>query len=427
MLRVSLVVLAATSSCCALVRAPDFSARSRFVRLSPPASVANPELIDLVEEKKIGALLERAAQEPGSILKLLKDAGVYGVFAYVLAYLIFYSTAAPIGEVIYHGLTGLWFDPRLLLDGNVEALALFGSFYLLCKPFAPLRLGGALLLTPDVKRFVKERPAITRALEATGNVIAPLWKPVAAAGAATGAALGAVVGAVYGRIAPRMALKDELFELASDGSDQARLDQLMLTELPALNPTADPGRSELLTGEWECRWTDFAVKNGLLGPWVKTYQTIDVGAGTLENVLTFEGGELRFGSSIAPDVVDGRRFLFELTSCSLTRRALTVPLPPVGRGYGELLYLDARLRIQRDDRGTGHQGCSVTCYCTVQSRLFTKHLTPAPPRRSAPPPRTRRGAVSPPPPRRAPSPPAAGRRGRRRAAPGPRRTGGSQA
>jgi len=282
---------------------------------------------------------------------LLKDAGVYGVFAYIIAYVIFYSTAAPIGEVIYHGLTGLWFDPRLLLDGNVEALALFGSFYLLCKPFAPLRLGGALLLTPDVKRFVNERPAITRALEATGNVIAPLWKPVAAAGNATGAALGAVVGAVYGRIAPRMALKDELLELASDGSDQSRLDQLMLTELPALNPTADPGRSELLTGEWECRWTDFVVKNGLLGPWVKTYQTIDVGAGTLENVLTFEGGELRFESGIAPDVSDGNRFLYELQACSLTRQALTVPLPPVGRGYGEILYLDAELRIQRDDRG----------------------------------------------------------------------------
>ena len=28
-----------------------------------------------------------------------------------------------------------------------------------------------------------------------------------------------------------------------------------------------------------------------------------------------------------------------------------VPLPPVGRGWGELLYLDDEMRIQRDVRG----------------------------------------------------------------------------
>ena len=28
-----------------------------------------------------------------------------------------------------------------------------------------------------------------------------------------------------------------------------------------------------------------------------------------------------------------------------------MPLPPVGRGWGELLYLDDQLRIQRDVRG----------------------------------------------------------------------------
>lgn len=371
MLRLILVALAATPGC-ALVRRPNLTSRSRVVtRLSPPALADSTELIDLLEEKKIGPLLERASQEPGSIVQLLKDAGVYGVFAYLLAWLIFYGTAAPIAEAIYHALTGLWYDPRpLLLDGTAEdkseSLAMFASFYLLCKPFAPLRLGGALLLTPDVKRFVEERPAIAKALEATGNAVAPIWKPVAAAGSASGAAIGAAASAVYCRIAPRQALKDELLELAAkakggvaplDASDQARMDELMLTELPALSPTAEPTRSGLFTGEWECRWTNekelnFAVKNGLLGlPWVRTYQQIDIGAGTLENVLTFEGGELRVGSSIAPDVADGHRFLFEFQACSLTCKSLRVPLPPVGRGWGELLYLDSELRIQRDVRG----------------------------------------------------------------------------
>ena len=37
--------------------------------------------------------------------------------------------------------------------------------------------------------------------------------------------------------------------------------------------------------------------------------------------------------------------------CSLAWRDARVPLPPVGRGWGELLYLDDELRIQRDVRG----------------------------------------------------------------------------
>ena len=47
----------------------------------------------------------------------------------------------------------------------------------------------------------------------------------------------------------------------------------------------DPARSNLLTGEWELRWTDekevnIAVANGLFGPpWICTYQTIDVPGG----------------------------------------------------------------------------------------------------------------------------------------------------
>ena len=41
-------------------------------------------------------------------------------------------------------------------------------------------------------------------------------------------------------------------------------------------------------------------------------------------------------------------------SCITLARFATsvrVPLPPVGRGWGELLYLDDDLRIQRDVRG----------------------------------------------------------------------------
>ena len=60
----------------------------------------------------------------------------------------------------------------------------------------------------------------------------------------------------------------------------------------------------------------------------------------LVNVIEFEeGGELRVGLSIAPDPTDGARFNFVFSECTLRWRDLRVPLPPVGRGWGELLRL----------------------------------------------------------------------------------------
>jgi len=58
------------------------------------------------------------------------------------------------------------------------------------------------------------------------------------------------------------------------------------------------------------------------------------------------------GSTISPDEDgDGSRFKFEFEKCSVRWRGLTVPLPPFGRGWGDLLYLDETMRIQRDIRG----------------------------------------------------------------------------
>ena len=60
------------------------------------------------------------------------------------------------------------------------------------------------------------------------------------------------------------------------------------------------------------------------------------------------GASLRLvGSATA----EGARFNFAFNECSLRWRSVRVPLPPVGRGWGELLYLDDELRIQRDVRG----------------------------------------------------------------------------
>mmetsp|Transcript_3288 Transcript_3288/g.6478 ORF Transcript_3288/g.6478 Transcript_3288/m.6478 type:complete len:250 (-) Transcript_3288:260-1009(-) len=165
----------------------------------------------------------------------------------------------------------------------------------------------------------------------------------------------------------RDALKRELLELADksrggilplDAAEQARLDEIITEQLPALNPTTEPARSNLFSGEWDCVWTteselNFAVEKGLFGlPWQRTYQSIDVPAGSLTNVIQFDDGALTVGSTISPDEDgDGSRFKFEFEECSVRWRGLTVPLPPFGRGWGDLLYLDETMRIQRDIRG----------------------------------------------------------------------------
>ena len=70
----------------------------------------------------------------------------------------------------------------------------------------------------------------------------------------------------------------------------------------------------------------------------------------LTNTIDFEGGFLRVGSSCAPEPSGGRvNFAFE--SCDVRWRSVTLPLPPVGKGWGEVVYLDDDFRIQQDVRG----------------------------------------------------------------------------
>jgi len=67
------------------------------------------------------------------------------------------TVAGTISEVGYHYLRGGWVDPHKLFledgaEGKAETLALLATFYRACKQFAPVKLGGALLITPDVKQ-----------------------------------------------------------------------------------------------------------------------------------------------------------------------------------------------------------------------------------------------------------------------------------
>lgn len=349
------------------------AASARSVVASPPVQMAalaqrrsaKPPLIELLEKRRLRAVLERAAEKPSVVLELLQDAGFAGVVAYFVAFIAFYSVAGSIGEVVYHTASGSWVDPRVLLmeDGTdkAETIALLASFYLLCKPFAPLRLGGALVLTPDVNRFIQSQPALVATLSAAGDA----WDSTI--GVAARAVGSTIVHSPVAAPFRRELLKGELLELVSqadggitplDDEAQQRLGKIASTLLPPLNPTSEPARSEIFSGEWECMWTDekelkFARSSGLFGlPWVRTSQSIDIARGVLVDVLEFEdSSELRVTSAIIPDETNSMRFNFACNSCSLRWKSVQVSLPPVGRGWGRLLYLDHDIRIQQDSRG----------------------------------------------------------------------------
>ena len=85
---------------------------------------------------------------------------------------------------------------------------------------------------------------------------------------------------------------------------------------------------------------------------LRTYQEIDISASSLINVLEFEGGELRVGSTIAPDEADGSRFNFAFEQCSSRVKVppwqcpSSAPVPPQGAPGGS-----GQLGTPRDEAG----------------------------------------------------------------------------
>ena len=260
----------------AATRAPAVTAAVRVEKLPIVSSIS--QLVEFGRADPDGllqTLVQQAKEDPSTLLQLVKDAGIAGAISYTVVELTFFAIALPIGYFSWHASTGEWLQPLLLLqedgvEGKARLLGLLLSYVVLLKTLFPLRLGSTLLLTPVTQRALSGLPAL--------------------GGLSQGGARGA--------------LKSELLELAEaarggvvalGAEERARFDEIV-AELRELNPTDAPASAATLTGAWECRWTsekeiNFAVEKGLFGePWVRTTQTIDVAAGTLENRIEFEDG-----------------------------------------------------------------------------------------------------------------------------------------
>lgn len=131
----------------------------------------------------------------------------------------------------------------------------------------------------------------------------------------------------------------------------------LIAALEPFNPNAKLVTSESLSALWILEWTTereilFLMESGL--PWKPSgpvQQEIDVDAGTLSNRMFFGDDSLfEVFSSIDPEP-SGPRVKFEFEACKLTYGGFTLPLPPVGKGWFESVYLDQDLRVTRDVRG----------------------------------------------------------------------------
>ena len=85
----------------------------------------------------------------------------------------------------------------------------------------------------------------------------------------------------------------------------------------------------------------------------QAYQRIDVSARTLQNAVVFcNGNTFAVDSTVTVDGDVRVNFVFDAARLELRRPfERTIPLPPVGKGWFDNLYVDDTMRVARDSRG----------------------------------------------------------------------------
>jgi len=109
-------------------------------------------------------------------------------------------------------------------------------------------------------------------------------------------------------------------------------------------------------GRWRLAYTTEKETLWLLGKGsdVAAYQTIDNDRGTLVNEVIFggDGNPVIFRVDATTEIADATRVNFKFSSASLTlANGWRIPIPPVGAGWFDNVYVVDGIRVSRDSRG----------------------------------------------------------------------------
>lgn len=108
-----------------------------------------------------------------------------------------------------------------------------------------------------------------------------------------------------------------------------------------------------LSARWKLLWTSERETLFLLETFQNSlaYQTINEKEKTLRNAVEFSGGNT-FVVESEIEILDERKVNFTFLSAGLKfSNGFTLPVPPVGKGWFENIYVGERYRVARDSRG----------------------------------------------------------------------------
>ena len=153
---------------------------------------------------------------------------------------------------------------------------------------------------------------------------------------------------------------DELISIASSddrgiGSTRRReiesiIDRLLLEEEEEKNTK---NNNFSVSARWKLLWTSERETLFLLETFQNSlaYQTINEKEKTLRNAVEFSGGNT-FVVESEIEILDERKVNFTFLSAGLKfSNGFTLPVPPVGKGWFENIYVGERYRVARDSRG----------------------------------------------------------------------------
>lgn len=150
-------------------------------------------------------------------------------------------------------------------------------------------------------------------------------------------------GAGRARLRMARAAADELLALCRRDAPRA--------EVEAAIDALPPSPRAPIDGRWRLEWTTekevlFLKERGSTG----IFQDICLEAGRLEQLVLFESGCLRVGSTASAEP-GSARVAFSFDSCAARWGGVELPLPPTGSGWFDTVYVDEAVRVSRDVRG----------------------------------------------------------------------------